>query len=58
MEKLSFEDLLEESRDPAFREEVDQIVESMPQDFKLSLKFRIKMWFLFKKAKFLCLFKS
>lgn len=57
MEKLTFEELLKESRDPSFRAEVDKIVESMPPDFKLSLKFRIKMWFIFKKAKLLCLFK-
>lgn len=57
MEKLSFEEALKESRDPSFREEVDKIVESMPTDFKVSLKFRIRMRFIFKKAKLLCLFK-
>lgn len=56
MEKLSFEEALKESRDPSFREEVDKIVESMPDDFKLSLKFCIKMWLMFKKYQILTLF--
>lgn len=57
MENFSYEQILEESRDQAFRDEVDQITESMPPDFKLSLKFRIKMWFIFQKAKLQNLFK-
>lgn len=57
MKKLSFEDALEESRDPSFRSEVDKIVESMPDDFKLSLKFRLKMWLMFRKYQILTLLK-
>lgn len=41
-----------------YEEEIEELLLLLPPDHNpFSLKFRIKMWFIFQREKFLCLFR-